>query len=166
MKLHVQYMAADFVDAGYLHAGRYKVINFLVFFVVVSSVFWYGVIGNAHPDTVDYLGLAGINGALLCVLFGYLWLLPRNARRNFELNKTVHGPQALELTADRLRGTTSQASVDLPWTEFLKYKIGKKSILLYQAEGLYIIFPRRWFTDEQYVEFQVLLRAAFKRRRS
>ena len=48
---------------------------------------------------------------------------------------------------------TARGRVSHPWLRFTRYKRGKDMVLLYLSDRVYLIFPRRWFTPEQWEEF-------------
>jgi hypothetical protein len=68
----------------------------------------------------------------------------------------------LELTPTTFLFQNSRITLRSQWTDFPKYSIAPDMILVYDANELVHIFPRRWFTNEQYTEFQTYLQAAIE----
>lgn len=46
------------------------------------------------------------------------------------------------------------------WTDFLKYKVGKKMVLVYHSDALFQMFPKRWFSEDEWQKFLDILREA------
>lgn len=74
------------------------------------------------------------------------------------------GPCEFDITPERLI-IIGARSINTEWRErFSGYRVSRRGIILRDYFGGIEIFPRRWFTDEQYAEFLALLCTAFKSR--
>jgi len=60
---------------------------------------------------------------------------------------------------DKFSASSSHGQTTIDWKDFHKYKKNKRIILLYQSDALFHMFPIRWFSGDQFAEFQEILRA-------
>jgi hypothetical protein len=99
----------------------------------------------------DALSLEGVWPLLLFVLvfvgiFGYaLYVAPRKVLQSSTL---LQAPIVGEAKESGIRVETEHTRSEVPWDVFLKRKIGKDIVLLYQSIQLINIFPREFFATE------------------
>jgi predicted membrane protein len=74
-----------------------------------------------------------------------LYLAPRRVLKSYKL---LQSPLTGAVTESGVRVETEHSRSEVPWDVFLKRKIGKDIVLLYQSFQLYNMFPREVFTTE------------------
>ena len=106
-----------------------------------------------------------ILGALGYFGLSYLVVLPYRTRKIFRQQKTLQRPYDIRLSEEVLESVSEDGRVKMPWKNFHKYKMSKEMILVYQSDAIFHMFPKRWFAEEQFLEFQnILLRQLGKPR--
>lgn len=89
---------------------------------------------------------------ILCLflLFVGLWAhaLFMAPRKTFESNKMLQEPISGRATTAGVFLETERSHADLPWEAFLKARIAKGIVLLYQSNQTYNAFPREFFASD------------------
>ncbi|CAN5707253.1 hypothetical protein BH09VER1_BH09VER1_43850 [soil metagenome] len=160
MKIQAQLTPDDFVAGHYLHVGRYRMLGLPFATIFVVLLLGYAIYAGPNgPAGSRFLPVFYLVFALTlagCVFYSR----PRKTRRKFEMGGSLPEPFEIELTPERFVSRYPVDGVDLPWTAFRKFKATADLTIVYQSDNLFHVFPRRWFTDEEYAEFQGYLRAA------
>ncbi|MBW4652033.1 MAG: YcxB family protein [Kaiparowitsia implicata GSE-PSE-MK54-09C] len=105
-------------------------------------------------------------GWLACLALFYGVWVPYLAKKIYKQQKTMQEPFELEPTAVKIIETSSRGISRLRWTDFHKYKLGKDIVLVYQSDPLFQIFPKRWFSEDEYREFRQILKGALGKPKS
>ncbi len=87
------------------------------------------------------------------------FFLPGKIRRHF-LDSGLDSPVEYKLTPDFFLVRSSETNGEFPWSDLQKFAVTPGFVILYNKAGLAYIFPRRWFTDEQFAEFKGYLQSA------
>ncbi len=147
----------DYLKAQYLHLRPRPLIKWVGLFLIVLALglalrglFFSGENGSWSPHII--LGGLGYFGIM------YLIILPCRTRKIFRQQKTLQISYDIQLSEEALESVSAEGRVRMQWKNFHKYKIGQGMILVYQADALYHMFPKRWFSEEQFLEFQNILR--------
>lgn len=157
MKLHCQITPEDYIRAQFLHLRPRPVIKWVGLLIVVGALA-LGVQQLIFPPSgaITWEPFA-ILGALAYFAVIYGVLLPLKARKIFKQQKTLQVPYESELTDEAYAAVSVHGTATIAWKEFHKYKMNKDTILVYQSDAIYHMFPKRWFTEEQFIEFKSIL---------
>jgi hypothetical protein len=160
MKLECQLFPDDYVKAQYVHLRPSPVFVWLGWIVValfpllVVGLFPFAKKSGEWTPFILLVLAAGWLG------IHFLILLPRSTRRIFWQQKSLQEKCILEIDAMGVVSTSSMGHAIQKWGDFTKYKRGKGLILAYQSDVIFQMFPKRWFTEEQYAELESYLRQA------
>lgn len=141
------------IDVGILRRMNRTILtpgrSALIFGGVVGlSILWAVMAPLFRGDALSFEGLWPV---LLFLLFfaaaiGYsLYVAPRKVLQSSTL---LQAPIVGEVKETGIRVETEHSRSDIPWDAFLKRKIGKDIVLLYQSIQGVNIFPREFFAGE------------------
>lgn len=153
MKIHCQLEPNDCLEAQLLHIRPRPVLKWLGLFTLL--MFTLGAIIHIIITPVRYVSWTPLCmfGVVAYLVFHFLVLLPRQSRKIFAQQKGLQIPYEIEITEDMYSVASERGNGRCPWSDFHKYKKNKSTILLYQSDVLFHIFQKRWFTEEQFIEF-------------
>ena len=158
MKLHCQLTADDYIRARFLHMRPRPVLKWLGILVVAAAVVTQALLwllpGTHRPEMTPLLVQLGLVVYLLLRLL--VWL-PWRTRTAFKQQKSLQEPYDVEISEDLYHATSAHGTCAVPWRDFHNYKVGPTLILVYQSDALFHMFPKRWFADGEFAEFQQIL---------
>ena len=102
-------------------------------------------------------------GVLLYIAAYFFWFLPWQVAKSFKQNLLLKHKSTCVIDAAGFHTTSELGNSDIPWDHFHKWKMGKKMILLYFSDTMYLIFPRRLFSVESWDEFKAMADSQLKR---
>ena len=70
-------------------------------------------------------------------------VLPRQIKRLFQQNKEVSAPMEMEFSEEGMKFTNSFGHNARPWSYFVKWKEGEQGFLLYHADQVFNLIPKR-----------------------
>ena len=157
MKLQCHITPEDYVRGQFLHVRPRPAIKWAGLMIVVAALA-IGIQELVFPPsgTLAWKPFA-ILVALAYFYVLYAVMLPWKTRKIYKQQKSLQEPYESELTDDAYSFASIHGAATMPWSMFHKYKISKDTILLYQSDAIYHLFPKRWFTEEQFAEFQSIL---------
>ena len=157
MKLHCQITPEDYIRAQFLHLRPRPVIKWVGLLIVVAALA-LGIQQLIFPPSgaITWTPFA-ILGGLAYFAIMYCVLLPLKTRKIFKQQQTLQIPYESELTDDAFASVSVHGNATMPWSVFHKYKLNKNIILLYQSDAIYHMFPKRWFTENEFTEFRAIL---------
>ncbi|WP_101675552.1 YcxB family protein [Alloalcanivorax mobilis] len=102
---------------------------------------------------------AVVTGLVVYVLLsGLMYLWPWRARKNFREYKALSEPQTIHVSEEGLSITQPSAEGRLPWDHIVKWRRGKRVILIYPARNLFYMLPAHFFADQDQMDrFATLL---------
>ena len=163
MKIQCSLTADDYVNAQFLHMRPRPVIKFagyilaiLFAVVVIISVYRMLLHGNENIGSCTFF-------VIVCSLYLLMYfrvLIPLRAKKIFKQQKTLHDPFETEISIEGIATTHPRGNFKMAWKDFHKYKVGRDLILVYQSDAIFHMFPKRWFSDSEYAEFQQYLKEA------
>jgi len=167
MKIHASFTVGDYIKARYLDLRPRRALAIAGVFMLGLTVFvslgallgWLG-----DKPISPWIPLALLGGLLYLVII-YFVELPLQVRRIFKQQRTFHEPLELELMPTQMTATSSKGTVTVPWADFHRYKTSTNLILVYQSDVAFHLFPRRWFSEDEFALLQQWLKAAFDQRR-
>lgn len=98
------------------------------------------------PGNVAFWGV--LVGCIYFLVF-FLFLVPRRARRLYRQTQGAGKPITFIIGAEGLGLRIEDGGGQIPWSHFHKWKQGRKNVLLYQNDALFMILPKRCFTAAQ-----------------
>jgi hypothetical protein len=150
MSIKGQLSEQDFIDFQELNLKQPKIFSccmiyiYFIFFLIIISIIFSG-----YRDINNYLYLFPIAFIIILFsLFRYV-LMPNNWKKLFAQNKELNLPFEVELNEDAIIFTTELSTSKRPWKNFIKWKYDKKLILLYHADNMATMLPKRIFNEEQ-----------------
>lgn len=157
-----RFTEADLIQAARLFSGknlsRPKVIvSYICLWFAGLIFFTYVITGSTSPsgiatDPLRILGLSILPFALIAVWT--LWLIPTLARRNFRMQRSLHGDFSYGWDADKLMVSTEYGSFDMPWSHFHGWAENDKMLLLFESDRLYRVIPKRVLSPEQQTDLR------------
>jgi hypothetical protein len=151
MKLRAALTPQDYVNAQYLSMRPRPFFKWCGIFLIALTVLMCVVSLFIFPLhwSAFFIALVGVY-LMVC----YAFLLPHHARKIFNQQKTLQQPYDMEITAEGVSSSGSHGSINMEWKDFHKYKMGKDLILVYQSDVLFHMFPKRWFSDDEFAQLQ------------
>ncbi|MDF3130304.1 YcxB family protein [Kiritimatiellaeota bacterium B1221] len=146
MKCAGQISEKDYVAAQWLHLRLrpvFRVLGFLL--LVLWVVALCGKFSQGFENTVDYV-FAFITFYML-LLFGFS--IPRKWKRIYRNYKLIQAPFEWVFTKERIFSKTAHSEAYVDWDAFIKWRVGKKYVLLYQASNLMNIIPKEGFVSDE-----------------
>ena len=109
--------------------------------------------GRESDGDLAIYGSLALVGLALYYLADRLWI-PRKLREQADSD----APKEIEINTDGITTGTPDGKESVSWLRLHKYRVGKDMTLLYRYGGESLIFPDRWFTPLEKVEFEKYLR--------
>ncbi|MEM1253981.1 MAG: YcxB family protein [Cyanobacteria bacterium P01_H01_bin.21] len=158
--LQCQLKPEDYIQATRLHMRQtwLKYLALLVLGLYLAIFIHLIVTGSSLALMIERL----LPFSILVLTYGVIYFViqPWNARRIFSQQKTLQAEYEMVISPDTITSTTKNGYVEMPLSDFHKYKVGKDLILVYQSQALFHMFPRRFFaSDEDYNTFLLYLEA-------
>jgi hypothetical protein len=155
MKLKGQLQWTDYLNSQLLHMQPdpvrrimyYGVYSFLVF-ALVSSL--YLVATGQHNIQFSYM-LPFFIFVAIYPLYRYVYL-PNQVKKIFAQQKELSSPFEIEFTDTEMIMSNEFGNSTRPWKNFIKRKENNELIIMYLSDVMYIIIPKRIFTDSQQIE--------------
>ena len=143
--------AEDYLHAQRLHRRR---IESWLYGGCVLTALCGGLLLWQFPDAMLAGGM--LVGGGTCGLVGEVAVsrlyLPWKVRRLHKQMKAFAHPLVYEWDETTLRASSPQAQGERPWSDFLKYREDDRIFLLYHADNLFEMLPKRWFAAAQQIE--------------
>jgi len=76
-------------------------------------------------------------------------VFPRSWKKIYTQHKILHKPFEVEVTEQSFNTYSEYGTGVIPWADFHKWRENEKVLLLYQANNLMNIIPKRIFTAEE-----------------
>ena len=97
-------------------------------------------------------------GAIAGELGASKLFIPWKTRRLYQQHKDLASLFTYTWNEDCIEAKSDSGQTRRPWENYLKHKENEKLFLLYHADNMFEMFPKRWFKDEaQLSEFRRLL---------
>jgi hypothetical protein len=141
----------DFLN-GSLFAARWTMKRWLVIGVqalLLSALGAFMLLSSSSRDFHVFGGaLIGmvVGGFAGGVLMRYL-VLPARLRTRFAERTALHRQSTLKWSQEGLAYENENGHMLVPWTDFFKTRENKDFILLYTSRVMFIIVPKRFFTE-------------------
>jgi len=135
---------ADYLSAQWLHMKPrrgYRIAGYVVMGLFGVALLLVTAATIAEGDPHVLLTFCGPVFVLAAVFASKRHQLLRIYRRQIALQ----GEHRIEFSSSGLRAESSRARGELSWSMFIKYREGEEMFLLYQADNLFHMLPKRWF---------------------
>ncbi len=146
MKCTGQISEQDFVAVQWLHLRLrpvFRVLGLLLLVLWFSALISKFLQGLESP-VERVFGFATV----YCVLmFGFF--IPRKWKKTYREYKLIKEPFEWGFAEDKILSKTERGEAFLEWDVFIKWREGKKFILLYQASNMMNIIPKDGFESEE-----------------
>lgn len=96
-----------------------------------------------------------IFGVLAYFALSYGIWLPYRTKKIY---KTAEKPYEAKLTEEKFITTNSFGTARIKWADFHKHKVGKDIVLVYQSDLIFHLFPKRWFSDDDFRKLLQILK--------
>jgi hypothetical protein len=163
MTIHCQITEEDYIRAQYLHVRPRPVFLAAGVLMVVAALTIIVLKLFVYPSTMSQPAPYVLFAVLVYLALRFFVIMPMSAKRIYREQKTLHDPYEVEITEETIRFASRHGGSSAAWRQLHKYKVGKDFILLYPSRETFHMFPRRWFSDEQFTEFQGILARHLKR---
>lgn len=149
-------------EGEYIAAGRTAVLAYFrrrgpmiayCGFLVVYAAIIVSMATGAGPwvQLPEYVHLIFL-GMLLFPMVNYFVLQPRAARRAFRERKTLNSPITFEWDDTSFKASGSGYETTVPWADYVKLKETSDLLLIYPAENVFQIIPKRILSPGQFAE--------------
>ena len=110
-----------------------------------------------------YVLLALGVGGLLAELYTVRVRVPRTARKRLSQYRELSQPVTYSWDGEMIKAEMQSGHSARPWRLYVRRKEDDAVILLYLTDGLFQIFPKRWFSDanslEQFRQLSLVVRS-------
>jgi hypothetical protein len=164
MNISGTYTTADLISATWIHLRPRRSLGILGVVVILLSLVavYLAFFGqySAHPGWSRWILVAALLYLALALGLG----IPYRSHRTYQQRKDLQRPCSFSPSDSGLLFSTEGASGTKPWSDYLKWKEGRDTILLYMSDNLYQMIPKRFFASEKDLEmFRELLHQKFQR---
>jgi hypothetical protein len=141
----------DFIGFQRLHAKQPPLRVWIAIAVfVLCMVMMLKVLLFDSPDALSLVYIFTLM-VVLAVVLPVLWfvVLPWRWRKVFRQIAELKEPFGMELKEEEIVVTSELSTSRRPWKNFRKWKEDSKMILLYHADNLATMLPKRFFQPEE-----------------
>lgn len=152
--------SSDYLDAQRLHGktAMYWCSLASLLVIVIGTITYF----FANENTGLILVCSGI-GCAVGQLFTRKVFLPKKVRRIHSQQKDFAAPFTYTWDSFFLEGKGINGQSRREWTHYAKLRENDRILLLYHADNIFEMFPKRWFRNEdQLSEFRRLASIASK----
>lgn len=157
MEVRGEFAERDYLRAQWLHMKprrRFRVVGYLVLalFVLALVLVASRVVSEGDPRPAAPLLLATVILAGVAYLHRYLW------KRHYRRQPSLQGLQIYSFSPEGIDACSPHGSSQVRWDIFTKWREDSHLFLLYQADNLFCMVPKRWLVDaHQMTELRTLL---------
>jgi hypothetical protein len=138
---------SDYVAAQFLHM-RPRLVFAVYGGLLLALTLW----AAAEAGSAVLIGCLAILAAYFALLIPFL------AKRNFRSYKALAESVTVEARVDGLFFRRLNGEGLLPWADIRKWRQNKRLVLVYPANNIFHMIPRRFFeNDESFKQFTALL---------
>ena len=157
MEIRGELTEKDYLRAQWLHmkprrgfrAAGYVVL--VLFLLALGLAVASAVAGSAHQPLAHVLLPVLVLGGVV-VLQRYQW------KRIYRRQLSLQGLHTYTFSAEGIVASSAHGNGRMDWTVFIKWREDPNLFLLYQADNLFHMIPKRWLTDDrQLAEFRALV---------
>jgi hypothetical protein len=153
MKLKGQLQQTDYINSQRLHFRPRWIANhtqntiYILVLILLFGLLLFAI-GSLTPLLliIFFFGLAG------CVFYYDYIILPKETRQAFAQRKELGLPFEIEFTENEMTFSNEFGHHVKPLEDFVKWREDSELIMLYRADNLCDILPKRMFADAQQID--------------
>jgi len=161
MELKGTIKPSDYYAAELLHIRPRKsfgVVGVLLL-ILGLGVIWKGL---SAPEIAVETWI--VLGGLILLALELVVYRPYRLTRNFNENKNMQREVKISISDTSIRAENEIGHMDRPWTDFSKWKEGRKVFSLYVSSAQSLTVPKHFFESERDIEeFRELLKFKVKK---
>jgi hypothetical protein len=150
--------AEDYVTANKLHFinGCRSRCGLVTFGVV--AIGYLAIVAFAYVDQWSTPALVALGASLVLfvayMVVTYLVFIPLAARRNYRVQKTIHGLHTYSWSETGLTIVAERGEWRAAWGDYMKRAENARVLMFYQAPKLHNMIPKRVLTAEQIADIR------------
>jgi hypothetical protein len=142
------YTIKDLEAAAWVHIRLRRSFAILGLLLIAVALFILGyAFFSSRPTSLGW-GLWVLVAGLLYIVLFLCFGIPFNARRMYKQRKDLQRECTFSVSELGLHFSTEGMAGTKPWTDYLSWKEGKDTVLIYIADNLYQMIPKRFFTSD------------------
>lgn len=159
MKLDVQLTEDDYIKANFLHLRPRPAYKFAGYFVLFLALLVLLISGYRAAAFHEQLFVPTVLILSLFSLWYYFAVaFPKELKRIFGQLKERQEESFIEITDEGVSGKTAFGEETHHWNHLRKWKENKTYFIIYPADIVFIILPKRFFASQNEItELQDLL---------
>jgi hypothetical protein len=148
--------ANDYIAAQWVHMRPRKSLRIVLYGLLIIVITVYGI---AAKDVLwDRNNALLLPFWLLTLGFGYFviffgWFIPFKTKRVYRQHTSLQKPFTLEITEEWFRAHSEEGETHTQWSELHKWKEGKKIFLIYRADNMFHMIPKRLLNEPVEMNF-------------
>lgn len=149
---------ADLLSAQWVHLRPRR--SFAVVGMVLIALSIWGCVIMFRPPMDQELGAGRwfLPGFLAYLAIWFAVLIPYRSRRSYRQRKDFQREITFSASDAGLSVQNENAQGTKPWSDYLKWKEGKQTFLLYLSDSMFQLVPKRFFaTEAELAQFRALL---------
>jgi hypothetical protein len=160
MQINYQLTESDFLEASLTSIRRQSTLKSLLLWLAVffTSMTVYFFLQQRKTGDEFHPGFFWPVIILVVIVLVVPLMLKRSVRKYWSANKYFHFSIEARVTQDGIEMSNKVASSKIAWTGVVRYDESKNLFILYPAEGLMLIFPKRSLIGAQMDTFRTFLR--------
>ncbi len=159
LKYHLT--ADDFYQALLAYRDRGKLARFSSRFLTVVGIFMVPVVifvAVMKPEMQTFQQLVPFVAIVLFWMV-VLWGMPKwSAIKQFNGSPASQGEVTLTASAAGIRIKSSQSESNSNWSAYVRWLENKRVIVLFTSPLVFVVVPKRSFSEDQLASFRALLR--------
>lgn len=134
---------------------------FILFLTGLGALMPY-IDGNTDEMAATAIGFALLALVLIVVIYPivYFVTLPRRARRLYRQHKALQQTWTFRWSDSGLSMESATGLTTYPWVDFHRWRVGRRSVLLFLNDQLFFYLPRRLLDEASVEEIGSMARAA------
>lgn len=104
-----------------------------------------------------FLSISLIFSGVIAIII-YFWMLKTIGKRVYKKIPQYHDPFMIAINDQLILMTIHGETFELPWESIKKAVVTNNNVLLYPTDRMFYIFPKRNFSNNEFEEFEELVR--------
>jgi hypothetical protein len=146
----------DYIAAQWVHMRPRKSMRIVLYGLLIIVIIVYGIAAkDVLWDRNDaflfpfWLLTAGLG--YFIVFFG--WFIPFKTKKVYRQHTALQKPFTIEITEEWFRAHSEEGENRTQWSELHKWKEGKRLFLVYRADNVFHMIPKRLLKKPDEVNF-------------
>lgn len=160
IEIEITYTADDLQKSYKAHFNkqypiRSKLVLFMGILLIILGLLLVAI-ENATSKS-NWLGISYSGLGAIAIIY-YLWNSNTLGKRMYNKMPDFKLPYHYKITSEGINITNKSISTDVKWDHFWNSLITDDMILIYPNKYRYNLFPKRYFTDEQFQQLAKLIK--------